>query len=112
VPATGAAYQLARDGADEPEWSPKGDLLYYRTGARWFAIPIRKDNDFEAGKPRVLFTGRYLQVLGKSYDVGHDGRFLLLAGPAEETTTRLDVVTGFFGELQRRAGSSVGKTGQ
>jgi hypothetical protein len=54
--------------------------------------------------PSVLFTGRYLQARYRSYDVGPDGRFLLLVGPREETTTRLEVVTNFFSELGRKAG--------
>ncbi len=55
------------------------------------------------GKPRVLFEGRYLNVRAKSYDVGPDGRFLLLLGPPEETVGHLDVVTGVFAELRRLA---------
>jgi hypothetical protein len=42
-------------------------------------------------------------VWSKSYDVGPDGRFLLLLGPPEETTGHLDIVTGFFAELRRLA---------
>jgi hypothetical protein len=104
VPATGAALQVSPKGADEPEWSPRGDALYYRVGMRWMTVAVSSRGTFMDGKPRVLFSGRYLQVKHKSYDVGPDGRFLLLAGPNEETTTRLEVVTGFFGELRRRAG--------
>jgi len=53
---------------------------------------------------RVLFEGRYLNVRNKSYDVGPDGRFLLLLGPPEETARHLDVVIGFFAELRRHEG--------
>ena len=55
------------------------------------------------GRPRLLFEGRYLNVRAKSYDVGPDGRFLLLLGPPEETVGQLDVVTGCFTKLRRLA---------
>ena len=55
------------------------------------------------GKPRLLFTGPFLNVRAKSYDVGPDGRFLLLLGPPEQTVGHLDVVTDFFTELRRLA---------
>ncbi len=103
VPATGTLLTVAPRSADEPEWSPKGDELYYRDGKRWMVMAVSTRNGLTVGKPRVLFEGRYLNVAAKSYDVGPDGRFLLLLGPPEETAGHLDVVTGFFAELRRLA---------
>jgi hypothetical protein len=103
VPFTGSLQTVAPASADEPEWSPKGDELYYRDGKRWMVMTVSARDGLTVGKPRVLFEGRYLNVANKSYDVGPDGRFLLLLGPPEETTGHLDVVTGFFAELRRLA---------
>jgi eukaryotic-like serine/threonine-protein kinase len=104
VPFTGNMLTVAPASADEPEWSPRGDELYYREGSRWMAMTVSKSGGgLSVGKPRVLFQGRYLNVRDKSYDVGPDGRFLLLLGPPEETTGRLDVVTDFFDALRRLA---------
>jgi hypothetical protein len=103
VSSTGAAQTVAPDGADEPEWSPRGDELYYRDGPRWMAMTVSTSGGLTVSKPRILFEGRYLNVRDKSYDVGPDGRFLLLVGPPEETARHLDVVTGFAAELRRRA---------
>jgi hypothetical protein len=103
VPFTGGAQMVAPGGADEPEWSPRGDELYYRVGPRWMAMAVSTSGELTVGKPRVLFEGRYLNVRDKSYDVGPDGRFLLLVGPPEETARHLDVVTGFAAELLRLA---------
>jgi hypothetical protein len=103
LPFTGEAQTVAPAGADEPEWSPRGDELYYRDGPRWMAMTVSRSGGLTLGKPRVLFEGRYLNVREKSYDVGPDGRFLLLVGPPEETARQLDVVTGFAAELRRLA---------
>jgi len=35
--------------------------------------------------------------------VGPDGRFLVLVGPPEQTTTRLEVITNIFPTLRRLA---------
>ena len=103
VPFTGGLQTVAPGSADEPEWSPRGDELYYRDGKRWMAMTVSTVGGLTVGKPRLLLEGRYLNVREKSYDVGPDGRFLLLLGPPEETTRHLDVVTGFAAELRRLA---------
>jgi len=109
VPATGETFKVAPLDATEPLWSPRGDAIYYRTGPRWMTVPISTAGGFHAAEPRLLFTGRFLQISGKSYGVGPDGRFLLLVGPPQETTTRLNVITNFFGELRRLAPPGLGK---
>ena len=103
LPFTGGAQTVAPEGADEPKWSPRGDELYYRTGLRWMAMTVSTSGGLTVGKPRVLFEGRYLNVRERSYDVGPDGRILLLVGPPEETARHLDMVTGFAAELLRLA---------
>jgi len=103
IPPAVTPLTVAPASADEPEWSPHGDELYYRDGKRWMVMAVSSRGGLTVGKPRVLFEGRYLNVSRKSYDVGPDGRFLLLLGRPEETVGHLDVVTGFFAELRRLA---------
>jgi hypothetical protein len=100
---TGRFQTVGPATADEPEWSPRGDELSCRDGKRWMVLSLSTRSGLSVGKPRLLFEGRYLNVWSKSYDVGPDGRFLLLLGPPEETVGHLDVVTGFFAELRRLA---------
>jgi eukaryotic-like serine/threonine-protein kinase len=109
VPATGEVFKVAPLDATEPLWAPRGYAIYYRTGPRWMTVPISTSGSFRAAEPRLLFTGRFLQIAGKSYGVGPDGRFLLLVGPPQETTTRLNVITNFFGELRRLAPTGRGR---
>jgi len=103
VPATGRLLTVSPASADEPEWAPDGRELYYRDGTRWMVMSVTARDRLTVGRPRVLFEGRYLNVAGRSYAVGPNGRFLLLLGPPEETIGHLDVVTGFFAELHRLA---------
>ena len=98
----GASQIVGPSSADEPAWSPRGDELYYREANRWMVLSVSSSNGtLTVGKPRLLFSGPFLNVRAKSYDVGPDGRFLLLLGPPEQTIGQLDVVTDFFTELRR-----------
>jgi len=103
LPWTGEKYKVAPVGADEPEWSPRGDALFFRQGARWYSIAVSTGGAFRAEAPRLMFTAPFLQTDSKSYSVGPDGRFLVLVGPPEQTTTRLEVITNIFPELRRLA---------
>jgi hypothetical protein len=56
------------------------------------------------GQPRHrALSGRFLQVLGQSYVIDPQDRLVVFVSPAEETTTRLEVVTGLFDVLRRAA---------
>ncbi|MDX1741115.1 MAG: hypothetical protein R3178_07470, partial [Rhodothermales bacterium] len=72
-------WQVSSDGGEEPVWSPDGDELYYSKGRTWYAVQVKTSPRFEAGVPRVLFEGNYLNVPGQGYDVHPDGsRFLVV----------------------------------
>jgi len=104
-PQTGQRWRISTEGGEEPIWSPTRDELYYRFGREWMVVEYDASPDFTPGPPRLLFDGDYVNVSGFSYDVSPDGeRFLLLRrhGKAEKLT-RLNVVTNWFGELDRLA---------
>ncbi|MGB6033069.1 MAG: hypothetical protein WBH55_09555, partial [Bacteroidota bacterium] len=104
-PQTGQRWRISTEGGEEPIWSPTRDELYYRFGREWMVVEYDASPDFTPDPPRVLFEGDYVNVSGFSYDVSPDGeRFLLLRrhGRAERLT-RLNVVTNWFGELDRLA---------
>ena len=81
-------------GGEEPVWSPRGDLVY-REGNRWMAVTPPSVPNARPGVARFLFTGPYLNVLGRSHDIAPDGRHLLIAGPRDVTTTTLTMVTSW-----------------
>jgi hypothetical protein len=95
------------EGGREPLWSRDGRELVYRSGTRMVAVPVDTTRGFSAGKPRVLFEGRYvaggLDVMGLDYDLAPDGRFLIVKPGAEEQAPRgLHVVLNWVDELKRR----------
>jgi eukaryotic-like serine/threonine-protein kinase len=87
-------------GGEEPVWSPAGDLVY-REGNRWMSVALPNAAGARPGVARFLFTGPYLNVLGRSHDIAPDGRHLLIAGPTQVTTSTLTVVTNWVDRLPR-----------
>jgi WD40 repeat protein len=76
------SYPVSLDGGEEPVFSADGRTLYFRNGNRFYATPILDASpdgaSFRAGRPEVVVEGAYSNVPGLSYDVGPDGRLLLL----------------------------------
>ena len=104
----GARRQLTTEGGSEVVWAPSGSELFYRDGDKMMAIPVAGTADFEAGKPKALFEGRYLRKSTapgiSNYDVSHDGRRFLMVKPGEEELApqAIEVFQGWFEELKRR----------
>ncbi|HKR08456.1 MAG TPA: protein kinase [Gemmatimonadaceae bacterium] len=97
-------YKISSAGGEEPLWSPRGDRIVYRNGQQWMAVDVTTASGFNAGTPRVLFQGPYLNVPGWSHSFYPDGqRQLLLLGPQEQISKRLVAVTNWFAELRRLA---------
>ena len=100
----GPARQVSLDGGKLPIWSADGDELYFPTvdGRQMMAAQIGVRGDtLEAAPPRVLFEGTFTgagQSSHYTYDVDADGRFLMI----EETTSQIDVVINWYGEVERR----------
>jgi eukaryotic-like serine/threonine-protein kinase len=99
-PGPGAQWQIST-GGEEPVWSRDGKEIVYRNGTNWMAVNVTTSSEFSATPPRLLFTGPYVNVPGPSYDVGPDGRFVLIEGPPEAPVTRLNVVLNWFDDLRR-----------
>ncbi len=76
------SFSVSLDGGEEPIFSADGKTIYYRYGNRFYATPILEASAdgtrFRAGRPEVVVEGAYSNVPGLSYDVGADGRLLLL----------------------------------
>jgi eukaryotic-like serine/threonine-protein kinase len=100
-PGPGSQWQVSTGGGEEPVWSRDGKEIFYRNGTKWMAVDVKTTSEFSATPPRLLFTGPYVNVPGPSYDVGPDGRFVLIEGPPEAPVTRLNVVLNWFADLRR-----------
>jgi len=76
------SFAVSLEGGEEPIFSEDGKTIFYRFGNQFFASPILEASAdgtrFRAGQPEVVVEGAYANVFGLSYDVGPDGRFLVL----------------------------------
>ena len=93
-PAGDANTLVSTGGGTDPRWSADGKELYFR--------PIRTSPAFQLlGTPRLLFTGGYDFSQEDNWDVGPDGRFIMVrADPA--TRGQFLAVLNWFEELKVR----------
>jgi len=106
-PGPGGKWQISTEGGTEPVWNRNGRELFYRNGDKMMAVEIATQSGFVAGKPHMLFEGRYARTPATSpnYDVSPDGqRFLMLKPDEQEAAapTQINVVLNWFEELKRR----------
>ena len=106
-PGPGGKWLISTEGGTEPAWNSNGRELFYRSGDKMMAVDIATQPSFTAGKPRVLFEGRYVPTPATSpnYDVSPDGQRFLMLKPSEQEAsapTQINVVLNWFEELKRR----------
>jgi serine/threonine protein kinase/Tol biopolymer transport system component len=105
-PGPGGKWQVSTEGGTEPVWNRNGRELFYRNGDKMMAADISTESGFAAGKPRMLFQGKYVPTPATSanYDVSPDGQRFLMLKPSEQEAapTQIDVVLNWFEELKRR----------
>src|SRR5262249_36599276 len=79
-PGVGRKWQISFDGGIELVWSRTGREVFYRNGDKMIAVQVATSPAFSAGRPTVLFTGRFLfnTTSSSAFDVSPDGqRFLM-----------------------------------
>jgi Tol biopolymer transport system component/tRNA A-37 threonylcarbamoyl transferase component Bud32 len=106
-PGPGGKWQISTEGGTEPAWNPNGRELFYRSGDKMMAVDIATQPSFAAGKPRMLFEGRYEQAPFPiaNYDVSPDGQRFLMLKPSESAQsapTQINVVLNWFEELKQK----------
>jgi Tol biopolymer transport system component/predicted Ser/Thr protein kinase len=110
-------WQISDNLGSQPRWSRSGRELFYRTADGVMVVEVgEKGASFQAGKPRLLFSGPFLGGIGgvsvpglsfPDYDATADGqKFVMFAGGANAQSSKVDIVTGWFGELRRLTSSS------
>jgi len=99
---TGAPIRISPNGGLEPIWSPDSRELFYLQGNKMMTVKIGADSEFRFERPEVLFEGNYYHDYNPSYDVGPDGRFLMIQrGDQEPGQAQIHVVLNWFEELKR-----------
>jgi serine/threonine-protein kinase len=105
-------WQISSTGGNRPAWARNGRELFYISGdARMMAVPVSRasDNAFTYGRPAALFSTSsfYTGLIGRTYDVAADGRFLLVKQPAGAAATdnqAIVVVENWLDEVRQRLG--------
>jgi serine/threonine-protein kinase len=104
-PEPGSGWQVSIDGGREPNWSPDGHEIFFRSGDKIMAASVQLSPGFRSETPRVLFVGGYEGLLGGldagNYDISPDGkRFVIVRSPELQVTLdRIHVVLGWAAAL-------------
>ena len=107
-PEGGRRHLVSRDGGMEPRWSRDRRELIYRNGERVLAVEVETGGEFSAGDPVLLFEGAYgldfetgvIPWGAPNYDIGPDGRFLMIRLEPELPLTKINVVLDWTQELE------------
>ena len=100
--------QVSTAGGGAPSWAPDGSELFYVDAARnrMMAVSVQTDPTFSHETPQPLFEGNYFVGAGRTYDVGADGRFLMVRSGGQTTEDapppQIHVVLDWFQELTER----------
>ena len=97
--------QVSVGGGFAPLWSADGREIYYRSATDMMAVKIRTSPTLELGRPEVLFSlSDYVLpgTRGIKYEVGPDGRFLLLKDSGSgRSQDRVVLVQNWTDEVKR-----------
>jgi len=68
------------------------------------AVDVATQLTFSAGKPKMLFEGRYVPTPRSfpEYDVSPDGQRFLMLKANEQASTQINVVLNWFEELKQK----------
>jgi serine/threonine-protein kinase len=79
-PGAGAPVAVSDSGGTEPRWARSGRALYYRdTNGNVVEIAVTTGSTLSIGARKVVLTGDYpTDASHANYDVGPDGRFVML----------------------------------
>ena len=94
---------ISTDGGENPLWSPNSPQLYYRNGDRVMAVTYDAKQEFEVGKPEVLFKNAYYS----DWDIHPDSKkFLMMKetsdSKAEKSRSIINVIINWFEELREK----------
>ncbi|MEE8477427.1 MAG: protein kinase [Gemmatimonadales bacterium] len=98
-PGPGRRHTVSVGGGTDPRWSSDGTELFYRSGTRIWAVDLRTSPTVAVGSPHMLFVaGQYDFSQTLNWDVGPDGRFVMVKGDPS-ALRQFQVVLNWFQEL-------------
>jgi serine/threonine protein kinase/Tol biopolymer transport system component len=95
-PGPGQKVAVSSEGGREPLWSADGDELYYRNRKKVVAAKIESESEFKVVDTQVLFDDEYYSCAKcRTYDIGPDGRFLMLYDPRDSVRPQIHVIVNW-----------------
>jgi serine/threonine-protein kinase len=104
-PGPGEKHSISIGGGSEPVWDRRGRELFFRNGDQMMVVEMNTQSTFNAGRPRLLFTGPIVRSPGRiNYDVAPNGESFVMVDSGEESgaATDVNVLLNWFEELKRR----------
>jgi Tol biopolymer transport system component len=98
VDGGGRRLQASDGGGVRPVWEPNGRGVLYLKGVDVMRAAFSESSG-EVGTPVRLFS---LEPDDLLFDIGHDGRLIVMRHSAAPTTTALTVITNWLNEVRRR----------
>jgi serine/threonine-protein kinase len=101
----GSPVRVSPNGGIEPVWSRNGRELFYLEGRKLMAVPVETAGPrFDFMPARMLFeTDNAITGQPPSYDVGPDGRFIMIRPTdTQREASPIVVVLNWFEELKQR----------
>ena len=98
VDGGGRRLQASDGGGVRPVWEPNGRGVLYLKGVDVMRAAFSESSG-EVGTPVRLFS---LEPDDLLFDIGHDGRLIVMRHSAAPTTTALTVITNWLDEVRRR----------
>jgi serine/threonine-protein kinase len=99
----GGVVQVSVDGGEEALWSRSGDEIFFRDGTKMRSAMVRlTGGNFDTEPPKLLFDAPYVRARRggePGYDVGADGRFIMLRNEPDPDASRLHAQTGWFDDV-------------
>ena len=101
-PDMASKHQVSTGGGNEARWAPNGRELFYKGRGWLMASAVPPGPTFTPGTPRRLFplAGYHSARNRAQYDVGPDGRFLMIREPGGARGKRVVYAEGWLAELR------------
>jgi Tol biopolymer transport system component/tRNA A-37 threonylcarbamoyl transferase component Bud32 len=93
---------VSREGGTEPRWARNGRELFFKSGGRMMAVSVADGPALDVSDPAPLFSlAGYRGARNRQqYDVGPDGRFLMIRDPRPGEAAPVVYAAGWLAELR------------